>query len=124
MENLSKAENTTEVDTGIKVEDMGKEKGQNKKEEDGKSSPKEFKLSNRDESHLEIKSDDNFFEHNTDSNKSSNNFQTPYVHSSSGSNKDGDYMTPKSMHNLNLLFTQSNGKKSQQGPKRIMSNVK
>ena len=61
-------------------------------------------------------------ESNTDSNKSNNMFQTPSnMYSSNSSMKnDFDYMTPKSRHNLNLLF-ESNVKRSSQSQRRIIN---
>jgi hypothetical protein len=69
------------------------------------------------------KQEENPIESNSDSNKSSGNFQNPssqITSSSVSTSKELSYMTPKSMHNLNLLFTQSNGKKSQ-FQRRIMN---
>jgi hypothetical protein len=82
------------------------------------------KIEDRSES-AEDKKPDEILESNSDSNKSQNMFQTPTnMHSSNCSvNKDIDYMTPKSRHNLNLLFTESNGKKSQT-QRRIINHVK
>jgi hypothetical protein len=62
-------------------------------------------------------------EQNSDSNKSQNNFLTSMVNSITGSIKDEAYLTPKSMHNLNLLFTESNGKRLN-NQKTILNNVK
>ena len=78
----------------------------------------------RSGSHEEKKTEE-IIEMNSDSNKSNKVFQTPtnLLSSSSSVNKDLDYMTPKSRHNLNLLFTESNGKKSQT-QRRIINNVK
>jgi hypothetical protein len=45
------------------------------------------------------------------------------VNSITGSIKDEAYLTPKSMHNLNLLFTESNGKRLN-NQKTILNNVK
>jgi hypothetical protein len=83
-----------------------------------------IKMGVKPDSTEEKKSEENI-EINSDSNKSNRIFQTPtnLLSSSSSVNKDLDYMTPKSRHNLNLLFTESNGKKSQT-QRRIINNVK
>jgi len=64
---------------------------------------------------FEKKSEETPVESNTDSNKSNGNFKDPSSNKTSSSrsmSKQLSYLTPKSIHNLNLLFTQSNGKKS------------
>jgi hypothetical protein len=70
--------------------------------------PNEAKNSDREGEDIQI-------EINTDSNKSNpiTSNKISNVPSSTNSSKEMSYMTPKSMHNLNLLFTQSNGKKTQ-----------
>lgn len=69
---------------------------------------------NNIKSNTELKQEGFFMEPNSDSNKSQQNFHiTNNILSSSGSNKDSEHMTPKSMHNLNLLFNECNTKKNQ-----------
>jgi len=73
---------------------------------------------------MHIKKGEENMELNSDSNKSSNLFQAPsIVNSSCSSNKEADSITPKCRNNLNLLFSESHGKKAQT-PKRGMSNLK
>jgi hypothetical protein len=63
---------------------------------------------------FEKKIEESPVESNTDSNRSIGNFKDPssqITSSSRSMGKELSYMTPKSIHNLNLLFTQSNGKK-------------
>lgn len=73
----------------------------------------ENKLINKD-TQLVVNTTQNEVENNTDSgdsnkisnNSSQNNNQNPQ----SNNSRELGYATPKSMHNLNLLFTQSNEK--------------
>ncbi len=116
--NSSTEENIQEIELEFKVENV-----ETLKEEENNNLKANLDDNFKLNTNIDLKCLDNFSEHNSDSNKSQPNLKTPNILSSTGSNKDGEYMTPKSMHNLNLLFTDSNGKKSI-CQKRLMNNVK
>lgn len=80
------------------------------------SSANSKRLSNKSKQEEKLNIGDNIVENNTDSSKSinnNNNFLTPLsnLNSSSGSiSKEIGYLTPKSIHNLNLIFSKSDEK--------------